>query len=68
MKRKVIALILSVATMSLMLTGCGGSQKQSAESTETQTEENSTNDGTVTLKVWGATDDQELLTEMVENL
>lgn len=67
MKRKVIALILSVATMSLMLTGCGGSQKQSAESTETQTEENSTNDGTVTLKVWGATDDQELLTEMVEN-
>ena len=68
MKRKVIALILSVATMSIMLTGCGGSQKESSENQEAQTEEISTETGgTVTLKVWGATDDQELLAEMVES-
>lgn len=68
MKRKVIALILSVATMSMMLTGCGGSQTQSGESQETQTEETAADDGgTVTLKVWGATDDQEILAEMIEN-
>lgn len=68
MKRKVIALILSVATMSIMLTGCGGSQKESGENQEAQTEEISTETGgTVTLKVWGATDDQELLAEMVES-
>lgn len=68
MKRKVIALILSVATMSIMLTGCGGSQKESGENQKAQTEEISTETGgTVTLKVWGATDDQELLAEMVES-
>jgi outer membrane biogenesis lipoprotein LolB len=52
MKRKVIALILSVATMSILLTGCGESQKESGESQETQAEETAS-DGTVSLKVWG---------------
>ena len=71
MKKRIIAIMLSVATMSMMLTGCGGNQNQSGETQEAQKEENqettTESGGTVTLKVWGATDDQELLAEMVEN-
>lgn len=64
MKRKVIALMLSVATMGMLLTGCGKSQQQSEENQTTQ--EETASEGVVSLKVWGATDDQELLSEMVE--
>lgn len=70
MRRKLVAIMLSLASMSMMLTGCGGSEKPSETSQEVQTEEEqgaTGEGGVVTLKVWGATDDQALLAEMVES-
>lgn len=68
MKKRVISLILSVAAMSMLLTGCGGSEEQSGDGKESQTEVTAEEPGgTVALKVWGATDDQALLAEMVES-
>lgn len=68
MRRKLVAIMLSLASMSMMLTGCGGSEKQSSQEVQTEEEQGVTGEGgVVTLKVWGATDDQALLAEMVES-
>ena len=67
MRRKLIATMLSVAVIGTMLTGCGESKNSSEVEQEVQTEETKEESGIVTLKVWGATDDQALLAEMVES-
>lgn len=65
MRRKITTLIAGVLAVSMVLGGCGKTQKEEKDnSSDKKTEEKS---GTVTLKVWGATDDQEILAEMVES-
>lgn len=70
MKRKLVAIMLSLASISMMLTGCGESKNPSEGNQEvqtTETQETEEEGGVVSLKVWGATDDQQLLAEMVES-
>lgn len=64
--RKKIAMIMSlVLTISMALSGCGKTDEKASKSDKT--EEKQEESGVVTLKVWGATEDQELLAELVES-
>lgn len=70
MKRRMIVGFVAAFTMGTMLLGCGDAQTEgeSVESAEVSgTEQAAGADGTVTLTVWGAEQDQEMLAEMAES-
>lgn len=70
MKKKLLSLFLPIALMLGMLTGCQ-SEKQVADDGETQqtegTEESGEGDNVVSLTLWGAGEDGEMLAKMVES-
>lgn len=65
MRKKIAAIMILVLTISMALGGCGKTEEKASESSKT--EEKKEESGVVTLKVWGATEDQELLAEIVES-
>lgn len=72
MKRKTISLLLTSAMVLSMMSGCGSSAASSETGMETSTESGvktgtAEDNGTVSLTVWGAEEDQELLGEIVES-
>lgn len=70
MKRRALAACIAVITMGVALFGCGETQTdtESLESTENGQEATEVKGNeTVTLTVWGAEQDQELLGEMIES-
>lgn len=80
MKKKLLAALLTASMVATMLVGCGGSAEEAAPSTdaaqtETKTEEtkNETAETApaekqdVTLRMWGAEEDQEMLQGMIDS-
>ncbi len=74
MKKKTLACFLAAILCLPALTGCGGSSStqngEAVDSTEAGAmgqETQNVSDGVVTLTVWGAEEDQELLAEIVES-
>lgn len=68
MKRRMIAGLVATFTMGMLLLGCGETSAE-GESVEVNGTEQAAEvqDGTVTLTVWGAEQDQEMLAEMAES-
>ena len=61
MKKKLVSVLLSAAMVSVLVAGCGGKKEESeggAASGEKQT---------VTLRMWGAEEDQEFLKGMADS-
>lgn len=73
MKKKVISLLIVSAMTASVMSGCGFSAANNeTDNMETSTEESTKSDssadnGTVTLTVWGAEEDQALLNEIVDS-
>ncbi len=72
MKRKMVSLLVVSAMVVSMVCGCGSSAASSETGMENSTEAGAENEtagdnGTVSLTVWGAAEDQELLGEIVES-
>ena len=72
MKRKVISLLIVSAMTASLVSGCGSSAASQETgdmevSTEESTEAGTSDDGTVSLTVWGAAEDQDLLNEIVDS-
>lgn len=69
MKRRWISLFVTITMMAAMVNGCGSSAAASESEMELSTEngEVSSGNGTVSLTVWGAEEDQELLNEIVNS-
>ncbi len=67
MKKKIVAILLS-GVMALSLLACGGASSNDTSASTGSTPSNSTvtNDETVTLTMWGAEEDQELLRKLAD--
>lgn len=61
MKKKLVSVLVSVTMLSALLSGCGGKQEESAESTGTGEKQN------VSLTLWGAEEDQALLQNLADS-
>lgn len=67
MKRKWFSILMAGVLFSVSCMGCG-QQQEKTQSTETETvEQQEKSEGTVSLTVWGAEEDQELLATIIEN-
>lgn len=69
MKRRLLALLLPLAMMAGTLTGCQGQadMEESTDSAQEALSETVVSDKNVSLTLWGAAEDAELLSELVES-